>query len=169
MPSEHFLKITLKQDRNKSGSWEITESQNHQGWNRPSSPTINPKSPLHHIPRWYIQMSLEHFQKWWFHHLPEQLSSMLNHSLSIPSQPPLTKLKVISSQTFNWDTAEEIGLHCTITSFQINNLCLSRLNNPSSLSCSGQTQKFSDSGFPGHNHWIFWSKESIQEFAPLLF
>lgn len=62
--------------------------QNCQDWKRPSkssSPTISPappKSPPDHVPRWLIQMSIKHFQRWWLHHFPGHLIPMPGHTSS---------------------------------------------------------------------------------------
>lgn len=49
---------------------------------RSSSPTINPSLPgptLNNAPRCYMYAFSEHFQKWWFHHLPGQCFPLLDH------------------------------------------------------------------------------------------
>lgn len=103
-PSEHFLMITLKRTEVSQVPGKL---QNHRIirvrdlQDHPSSPTINPKSPPHHMSKWHIQILLEHFQKGWLHHLPEQIPPILHHSLSIQSESPLAQLKAISSETFN--------------------------------------------------------------------
>jgi len=89
----------------------VTESQNHQGWERPlrsSSPTANPTPPglLNHVPKGHIHTVFEPLQGWGLPHCPGQPGPTPDHSFSedifpdIQSEPPLMQLEAIASWPF---------------------------------------------------------------------
>jgi len=102
------------------GDGRETESQNHEGWERPprpSSPTTNPTLPclLNHVPKGHIHTVFEPLQGRGLPHCPGQPGPSPDHSSSeeivpdIQSEPPLMQLEAIASWPFLlWQ--EEMGM-----------------------------------------------------------